>query len=301
MTTASTVSDAPFRERPSSTPPYDWERLVEVKNQPRSVSQAQQYLEDLGGCGYRYFLSRVVRAWDRPAAWLPQGLAVHEAAEWWEKTNRKGSLAEIEDVYRRAYNTHTQRLLAETPNPDFWFASGRYEGAEDIIRRATIGLEQTRAYYDYYVNQKPGELIWITPNGSPAIELEFNVKFGSVWVKGFIDQIIEQVFDESYDLESPKIMRDIKTGVKAGNIFQLSVYRHAILEEFGVDILSGDFWMARNGKPTKPLDLTAMTKEQVTDYFERLDAGVKAERFDPSPSAEKCSRCGVATACAFAE
>jgi hypothetical protein len=44
-----------------------------------------------------------------------------------------------------------------------------------------------------------------------------------------------------------------------------------------------------------------MERDQVVEYFERMDAGVKAENFDPSPSPEKCSRCGVATACRYAE
>lgn len=275
--------------------PYDWARLAQVKASHRSVSQANQYLEDLGGCRYRYFLSRVVKAWDRPAAWLPQGLAVHEAAEWWEKGNRKGSLDQIQEVYRQSYNTHTLRLLKSTPNTEFWFASGRYEGAEDIKRRALLGLEQTERYYNYYVNQKPGEAIWVTPDGSPAIELEFLVKFGEVWVKGYIDQIIDEIVESS-----PRVLRDIKTGNAPGGLFQLGVYRYAVLEKYGVDILGGDYWMGKHGKPTKTMDLEGMSLDQITDLFGRLDSGVKAEDFTPSPSTDKCSRCGVASACQYA-
>jgi putative RecB family exonuclease len=287
-------------------PPYDWARLATVKGQPRSVSQAQQYLEDLGGCRYRYFLSRVIRAWDRPAAWLPQGLGVHEAAEWWERGKREGSLETMKDVYRRSYRDHTARLLENTPNVSFWFASGRYEGQKDIDRRAELGLEQVERYYNYYVNQKPGEVIWLTPDGSPAIELEFNEYFGSVLVKGYIDQIIDEITETDMGdpiaaQHEPNVkLRDIKTGVSPGNMFQLSVYRHAVLSKYGVDILSGDYWMGKTGKATKPYNLGAMSKEQVTEYFERLDAGVKAEDFEPSPSVEKCGRCGVRTACQFA-
>lgn len=276
-------------------PPYDWTRLVEVKNSHRSVSQASQYLEDLGGCEYRYFLARVVQAWDRPAAWLTQGLAVHEAAEWWEKGGRIGSLEEMQEIYQKSYNAHTVRLLAQTPNPGFWFASGRYEGTEDIQRRAALGLEQVQRYYNYYVNQKPGEVIWVTPDGSPAIELEFLVRFGSVWVKGYIDQVIDEIIESE-----PRRVRDIKTGNQPGGLFQLGTYRFALLQKYGIDILGGDYWMGRNGKPTNTYDLTDMTREQITDLFERLDEGVKAERFEPSPSPEKCGRCGVATSCRYA-
>lgn len=282
--------------------PYDWARLATVKHMHRSVSQAQKYLTDLGGCNYRYFLSYVVKAWDRPAAWLPQGLAVHEAAEWWEKGGRRGSLEEMQEQYRQSYREHTKRLLEGTPNAREWFSSGRYEGPEDITRRAELGLEQVAKYFNYYVNQKPGEVVWLTPDGTPAIELEFNVRFGSVWVKGYIDQIISEMV-EGHSVEPPdifQVMRDIKTGVQPGGIFQLATYRFAVLKEYGVDFVKGDFWMGRNGKPTNPLDLTSMSDSQVTEYYERLDAGIKAEEFDPSPSFKNCERCGVRTACQFA-
>lgn len=274
--------------------PYDWARMQKVKMMHRSVSQASNYLEDLGGCRYRYFLSRIALAWDRPAAWLPQGTAVHTAAEWWEKGGRKGSLAEMQEVCKRAYREAIAGYLAETPNTDEWFASGKHVGGADIKRRGDFAVDQCAKYYNYYVNQKPGEVIWVTPDGTPAIELEFLERFGSVWVKGYIDQIIEEIVAHSLKV------RDIKTGINPGGLFQVSTYRFAILAKYGVDILLGDYWMARNGGPTNAYDLTGMSLEQATDLYERTDEGIKAENFDPSPSTERCGRCGVATACQYA-
>jgi putative RecB family exonuclease len=215
-------------------------------------------------------------------------LAVHEAAEYWERSGRKASLEDMLRVYHESYDKHTQRLLSDTPNAEYWFSSGKFEGPEDIPRRRAIGATMVERYYDYYVNQKPGEVIWVTPKGEPAIELGFSVYFGSVLVRGFIDQII------------PEIMRDIKSGNKPGTIFQLATYRYAVYDEHGVDIRKGDFWMGKNGKPTKPYDLDNMSRQQVTDLYERLDQGVKSEDFDPAPSVEKCGRCSVRTACVYA-
>jgi putative RecB family exonuclease len=283
-------------------PPYDWARLQEVKVQPRSVSQTSSYLEDLGGCRYRYFLSRVVKAWDRPAAWFVQGLAVHEAAEWWEKGGRTGSLNEMLKVFEESYVKHTIRLLKVSRNPEFWNHLGAATGAKDIERRALLGREMTAKYYDYYVNQKPGEVIWITPEGKPAIELGFSAMFGSVEVRGMIDQIIDEDIQD-LPVDPPdvfRVMRDIKTGNKPGGIFQLSTYRFAVLDNYGVDFPIGDFWMGKLGKPTKPYKLDAMTREQVTDLYGRMDEGVKAEDFEPSPSPDKCTFCGVRSACRYA-
>lgn len=269
-------------------PPADWARLRIVQNQSRSVSQASQYLSELGGCPHRYYLSRIVQAWDRPAAWFAQGLGVHQAAEFWERSGRTASVEEMLATFYAAYDARITEDLANTPNPDAWMDSGfRYPGPVDIERRRELGAEMVRRYHDYYVNQKPGEVIWITPSGEPAIELGFSVMFGSVRVTGFIDQILH-------------LMRDIKSGNKPGTIFQLATYRYAMNDEYGVDFPTGDFWMGKTGKPTKPYNLDNMTREQVTDLYERLDAGVKAEEFAPDPSPEKCSRCSVRTACVYA-
>jgi putative RecB family exonuclease len=278
----------------NTNPPYDWLRMQRVRHMPRSVSQVAVYLESLGGCNYRYFLARVVQAWDRPAAWLPMGLAVHEAAEAWEKSGRTMPEHEVMAKYHLSYRMHTERLLKLTPNAKVWFASGRYEGPEDITRREDIGAQQVGRYLDYYRNQRPGQVIWMTPSGEPAIELGFSVMFGSVHVRGFIDQIIQEFEHDNLTL------RDIKTGQSPGNSFQLGTYRYAVLQKYDVDILSGDYWMGVKGKPTKPYSLDAMSLDQVTDLYETMDAGVKAESFDPSPSPEKCRRCGVATACQYA-
>jgi len=275
---------------------HDWARMQTVKAMSRSVSQAQLYLDDLGGCAYRYYLSRVIRVWDRPAAWLPQGTAVHGAAEWWERGGRKASLAAMLKVYQDLYRKGIEELLEKTPNPGVWSASGRYEGQADILRRADIGAKQVEAYFNYYVNQKPGEVIWLTPDGTPAIELEFKVQFGNVWVRGYIDQIIQEITDSVIQI----IVRDIKTGASPGGIFQLGTYRYAMMEKYDVDIASGDYWMGKNGRPTHYYNLAAMSKDQVVELYERTDEGIKAESFEPSPSPLKCGRCSVATSCKYA-
>src|SRR5690606_29952771 len=64
----------------------------------RSVSQLKQYQK----CGYSYYLARIEREWERPAAWLPQGLAVHEAAEEYEKSGRTMSLDKMQDVFQES-------------------------------------------------------------------------------------------------------------------------------------------------------------------------------------------------------
>jgi putative RecB family exonuclease len=255
----------------------------------RSVSQVKQYLPAMGGCPYQYYLQRRLRAWQRPAAWLPHGLGLHEAAEAWEKSGRTMALAEVEDVYRASYEAHTNRLAADTPNFDYWFDSGPYRGEDDIERRYRVGLEMVGKYVHYYTELAPQEVIWITPEGEPAIELEFDIDLDGVQVKGFIDQVIAEF--------GP---RDIKSGANPGNTFQLKTYDVALDEMFEVRFGRGDYWMGKKGKPTKPYDLTGTSRQEIVDLFHEADEGIREERFDPEPESSKCFRCPVATACEFA-
>jgi putative RecB family exonuclease len=276
---------------------WSWGRLQTVKLQDRSVSQLQEYMNELGGCAYKYFLNRVVRAWDMPAAWLPQGLAVHEAAEAWERSGRTMSREKVLDIYREAYRNHTNRLAETTPNFNYWFPSGKWRGWHDITRRADIGLVQIERYLDYY-EAHPEEKIWTTPQGEKAIELRFDMRLGNVKVIGYIDQIIHWVDTTPAHLR----LRDIKTGKKPGGTLQLKVYDLAIEEMCDIKIGEGDYWMGDKGKPTREVyDLTTMSRKQVVDLFERMDAGVRAEDFEPSPDPDKCRMCPVRAACVFAE
>ncbi|WP_367137951.1 RecB family exonuclease [Saccharothrix sp. HUAS TT1] len=250
-------------------------------------------VKDLGildpdtGCPYSYYLKRVEKKWQRPAAWLPQGLAVHEAAEAWERSDRAMSLDEAQAVYAESYRRHTDAQLEDTPNAEFWFSSGRYRGPEDIARRFSIGLEQVEGYVRYYTEEHPDEEIWAAPDGAKVIELEFNIELGGVQVKGFIDQAIDG---------KP---RDIKTGVNPGDDFQLAVYAAALLLMYGVPMTTGDYWMARLGRPTVPYRLHNWTLESLGQVFQQADERIKAGDFPPRPSPDTCRRCSVAASCRF--
>jgi len=275
---------------------WSWGRLQNVKLQDRSVSQLKEYLDELGGCAYAYFLNRVVRAWNMPAAWLPQGLAVHEAAEFWERSNRTSSDEEVLDEYRNKYRMHYQNLTETTPNLNYWFPSWKYVGWDDVTRRAFKGEEQVLRYMEYY-RKFPFEVPWITPSGELAIEIRFDMVLDSVKIQGYIDQVISWYESSPEQLR----LRDIKTGKNPGDTLQLKVYDLAMEKTFGVTIGEGDYFMAEKGKPTKPYDLTQMSELQVTELFGKMDAGVRNEEFDPSPDPDKCRMCSVKSACTFRE
>lgn len=267
---------------------YSWGRMQRVKLADRSVSQIQEYLEDLGGCAYKFFLNRIVRAWDMPAAWLPQGTAVHTAAEFWERSGRTADRAAVLEAYKSAYREDLAKLMEVTPNLNYWFPSWKYLGWDDITRRATKGIGQVDNYLNYY-DKNPDQKPWTTPTGELAIEHKFRVKLDNVWVLGYIDQVIDG------------LVRDLKTGKKPGGTLQLKVYAVALKKEFDLDVTEGDYFLLDNKKPTKKYDLTQMSEDQVTDLFGRMNEGVRNEDFDASPDPDKCRMCPFKTACKYSE
>lgn len=253
----------------------------------RSVSQHNTYVQ----CPYRYKLEKLDRVWQRPAAWLSQGTAVHAAVEFWERSERKASLAEVQDVFREEYAKSIGEQAEITPNLDYWFASGPYKGEADIERRFGIGLEQCEKLLEWYAKH-PEEKIWITPDGIPAIELPFEVTLDGVLVKGYIDAV----------METPQglVVRDLKTGNTPGDTFQLATYAAAMKVMYDVEIRFGDYLMGKTGKPTLPYDLTDTPPEEVAAAFKYLDEKVKAKDFPANPSSA-CRFCSVATSCEFRE
>lgn len=265
-----------------------------------SVSQLKQYER----CPHSYYLSRIEKVWQRPAAWLPQGSAVHEAGEAWEKSGRTMTLEEAQAVYTKSYDNHVNSYCDVTPNFDWWFRSGQYGGEADIERRYEIGKGQVEKMLSWY-EKHPEEVVWIAPDGTPGIELGFDIDLDGVLVRGFIDLVMK--YDYSGDARPlrtglPSIVRDNKTGNNPGDDFQLAVYAVALAEQYDIHRpLRGDYWMGRTGKPTKPYDLTDWTREAVRDKFLELQDNVNAGKFDPDPEPSKCRFCSVSYSCAYSQ
>lgn len=252
------------------------------------MSQFNQFTR----CPHAWYLSRVVKAWERPAAWLPQGSAVHVAAEKWELSGRTMTLEEAQDVYRDSYAEEVAKYTEITPRFDYWYWSGPYDGETDIERRFSIGLEQVEKYIRWYT-EHPDEVIWIAPDGTPGIELGFVIDLGDVPVRGYIDAIIRMP-------DGSIRVRDNKTGKQPGDDFQLGVYGVAVEKTYDVDRpLEGDYWMGRSGKPTYPYDISDWTEEKLTGEFAELEEKIQRGDFPADPAPDKCQFCSVAAACKY--
>jgi putative RecB family exonuclease len=237
-------------------------------------------------CPYSYYLNRVLKVWKKPAAWLPQGTAFHEVAEFFELSGKTVTLREAQQRFTEIYAREVNKLTAETPNFKYWFRSGPYDGETDVGRRHTLGLSQVESYLEYSLLH-PEERISATPSGEPMIELPFDVKFGEVRVRGYIDQVIN------------RRPRDLKTGKTPGGDHQLATYAGALHVEYGVPFSHGDFWMAQKPGPTKPYDLTDWSIQRLSDEYGEISAQIDAGDFPAKPSEDRCTFCSVQKSCKY--
>lgn len=257
----------------------------------RSVSQINQYTR----CPQAYKLGRIDKVWARPAAWLPQGTAFHTVAEEYEKSLQQGkplTLEEAKALFAEQYSIGVGELSEVTPNFDWWFWSGPYNGERDIERRFKIGLEQVEKFYAW--RESPGQHIFVGSDGKPAIELEFAIDLDGIIVRGFIDAVV--VTDDG-ELR----VRDYKTGNSPGDDFQLGVYSVAVEELYGAKPPTGDYFMVgkKGAKPriSGPYDLSRWTRDAVTARFHEVEARIQAGDFEPLPEPDKCGFCDVNYSC----
>lgn len=269
--------------------------MTQISIPLRSVSQLNQYCR----CPLAYKLSRIDKVWARPAAWLPQGTAFHTVAELieiWESYGFPLSLEEAQELFKHHYTEDIGAMCEITPNFQWWFWSGPYNGETDIERRFHVGLEQVEKFMAW--RDLKGQEIWITPDGTPAIELAFSIiietPIGPIKIRGFIDAVVV--------VAGELRVRDYKTGNKPGDDFQLGVYALAISMLYGIDPpRTGDYFMAgkKGKKPfvTDPYDLTEWTPELIAERFHEVEVGIQAGDFPPAPEPDKCAFCDVSYSC----
>jgi putative RecB family exonuclease len=246
----------------------------------RSVSQVEQYEK----CPEQYRLRRVEGVTPRPAAWSHQGTAFHAAIETYEEGGRELTAAQVADLFHADYTALVNKALKEDPNLDHWMTAGT-DGQSDIEARYVLGMEQTRAYVRWAEENKPA--IWKDEKG-PGIERHLTADIGGVTVQGYVDQLLAEP-------DGSVRVRDLKTGTTKSK-FQLQTYGVLARKVLGVEVNDADWYMAKTGKPSKPVDLTGVTEKAVAERFDNMDQAVKAGDFPATPGFH-CRFCDVSHAC----
>lgn len=258
------------------------DRFSVLANMTRSVSQVEQYEK----CPHQYELQRLKQVKPRPAAWSHQGTAFHSAIEAYEESERELTADQVANVFHVEYVGATKKALLEEPDLDRWMTAGT-DGQSDIEARYALGVAQARAYVAWAEEHKP--LIWKDEvTGKPGIERHLTAEIGGVNVQGYVDQLLGRP-DHSVRV------RDLKTGSTKSK-FQLKTYGVLVRKALFLEAADADWYMAKKGGLSRPVELSPTDEEEVADRFVGLDQGVKAGNFPPRPGFH-CRFCDVSHAC----
>ncbi|MFC4501736.1 MULTISPECIES: PD-(D/E)XK nuclease family protein [Streptomyces] len=250
----------------------------------RSVSQAEQYLDK---CAWAYYLRRVEGVTPSPAAWSLQGTAFHSAIEVFELEGRRLNGDSTVELFSEDYSARARKELAREPDLNNWLTAGP-DGGTDIEARYVLGRAQTGAYVEWAKDHGPR--LWKDADGRPGIELRLQANIGGVEVQGIIDQLVNEP-DESVRI------RDLKTGSTRSRL-QLETYAVLVRKALGLKVRKGDWYMAKKGALSRPLDLSTVSEDEVGQKYAKMDEGVKRGDFPPNPGFS-CRFCDVARACTF--
>ena len=261
------------------------EREEAYKTRPRSWSQLSQYEQ----CPQSFYLERIAKVWQRPAAWFATGIGVHSAVEAIEK-GEAPTLVDALRVAEEAFRADVNARMSDTPNASYWAASGPYKGPEDITRR----YKDLGRHLENYVQVAETLPPVHTLDGVPMVEHKIDLDLDGVRVIGAIDQVRSGL---PYDVKAGSM-----TPKEPG---QLRVYAEAIRQETGLRVTEGVYLMtAKNptstGKVSKAQvvrkDLTTISLETLTARFHAANDGIRAENWEPKPS-DSCNRCSVLGSC----
>lgn len=176
-------------------------------------------------------------------------------------------------------------------NPTDWRVGGRSTKANpDKENKAWWDVNGKDMFFKFTEAWKSsGFETWVSPQGVPGIEIEFNVKFGDVLVKSFADSVVK-IGDEIAVI-------DFKAGAYIpDSAMQLGLYASAMELQFGVRPTKGYFYDARHATFIAAVGLDRWTIPVFTELFRQFDLGLRNEIFLPNISMA-CITCGVKEYC----
>lgn len=262
----------------------------------------------MSDCGEKYRLTRVVGVPETPAFWNSGGRAVHAAAEHFEREQFlriTPSIDETVDVFHNVFEDEVTQAEVDwieaqgeevadwSPDRQVpWRAANR--GKEDDAWWREHGAGMVRAFVlqseDDQTETAP------TPDGQPAVEVEFNVVIAGVPFKGFVDNV------RRLPGKPGLIIRDWKTGGRTPtSTTQLGEYGVSLNLLWGepYESMRGEYYMARTARNTPRIQLDTMHPRSTVEYSVATAWFMKnAGLLLPRPSSF-CKSCAVRDFCVY--
>jgi len=176
-------------------------------------------------------------------------------------------------------------------NPVDWRVSGRATKAwPDKENKSWWDING----YEMFVNfsqawTDSGFEVWVSPDGVPGIEIEFNNYFGSTYVRAFADAVAVR--------GNELAIIDFKTGAYTpDSSMQLGIYASLMELQFGVRPSVGYYYSARKAEFIKTKGIERWTIPVLTNLFNKFEVAIDNEIFLPNVGMS-CGTCGVRDYC----
>jgi putative RecB family exonuclease len=260
---------------------------VSAKRYTRSVGQ----LKGVTRCGEAFRLSRgigVPRAPQRPAPWTGLGIALHEAFQRWELSERKDDVVNLFEV---AYDAWVASSREKQPNLDLWILPPGTKSTEAGIKNyRKRGVEKDVPIYRDRRLEAEWEILRL-PSGEQALELEFEIDLEGVTVKGSIDLI------QWWPRLGMAALEDVKTGSPDDDddYRQLNLYALAAHEVCDIDLTHGRFWYTKLDRPG-PWKEMKQSRDYLVEQYRKADRIIDEQLFLPRPG-KHCGLCDVKPFC----
>lgn len=263
-----------------------------MSEEPRVYRRSVSQMKSATKCGERYRLEKLVRPRIPriEAAWSFAGTAFHEAAEFWERENREGSIAErFAPIFDREFESAKER------QPDFryWQKVPGRSNIEDVKKYRERFLKHDCVTYETYCRTAPWEVMRLL-DGELALELEFSVQLGEVEVVGAIDRLLW------WPEEGIVTIDDLKTGRADDDddSRQLLLYGYAVQKIFDIDISRGRYYYTkpRLERPGAWVELRDINEQQLIEDYRILNETIQQNLLLPNPG-DQCGLCGVKRWC----
>lgn len=229
------------------------------------------------------------------------GSAVHTTTESWDLFGLGytgfGALGP-DFSWQEQFANNFHRLIAEeeektgVPNAKWKIAN---KGTEDYQWWLENGPIFAKSWGDWRQRSTQWE-IWTTPDGVPAIELEFLVDFGGIPVKGYIDRVMVKT-------DGSELMA---VDLKAGRFIpettdQLLLYAAALEIQYGIRPELGGYFDNRKGRLIYPERMDVETAEDTIERIGWFMAQANAGEFLARPGRQCINFCSVSQHCASAK
>jgi DNA helicase II / ATP-dependent DNA helicase PcrA len=225
-------------------------------------------------CPLKYKFARVFRIPQEPTIHQRFGIVVHQVLERFHaaESSELGSLDEL------------LALLEQS-----WRRSG-FTGATEEERQLYAKASSALIRYHERACEDAAEPVWF--------ERQFSFKLGPHLVRGRVDRV-DRLASGAYELIDYKTGRPKPADQLADDV-QLSLYAIGAREAWGLETSQGAYYyLLDDVKATVPGD--AQRRAWITEVATDVAEHIKAQEFEPTPSARACGFCDYRLICPAAE